>query len=135
VHIFVFDKRGNVYLQKRSHLKDAHPRVWDSSAAGHLDVGESYAACAIRELHEEIGAVVETTTKIAEIPATERTGMEFVELHAANYDGAIKYAPDEIEVGQWFKPATVTDWVNARPQDFATGFIECWRAWESKPKV
>ena len=135
VHIFVFDKRGNVYLQKRSHLKDAHPRVWDSSAAGHLDVGESYAACAIRELHEEIGAVVETTTKIAEIPATERTGMEFVELHAANYDGAIRYAPDEIEVGQWFKPATVTDWVNARPQDFATGFIECWRAWESKPKA
>jgi 16S rRNA (adenine1518-N6/adenine1519-N6)-dimethyltransferase len=134
VHVFVFDKRGNVYLQKRSHLKDAHPLVWDSSAAGHLDVGESYAACAIRELKEEIGAEVETTTKLADIPATERTGMEFVELHTANYDGKIRFAPDEIEVGQWFKPATVTDWVNERPQDFATGFIECWRAWEAAQK-
>jgi 16S rRNA (adenine1518-N6/adenine1519-N6)-dimethyltransferase len=60
--------------------------------------------------------------------------MEFVELHTANYDGKIRFAPDEIEVGQWFKPATVTDWVNERPQDFATGFIECWRAWEAAPK-
>lgn len=134
VHVFVFDKRGNVYLQKRSHLKDAHPLTWDSSAAGHLDVGESYAACAIRELKEEIGAEVESTTKVADIPATERTGMEFVELHTANYDGKIRFAPDEIEVGQWFKPATVTQWVNERPEDFATGFIECWRAWEAAQK-
>jgi len=131
VHVFVFDKRGNVYLQKRSHLKDAHPSVWDSSASGHLDVGESYAACAVRELKEEIGAVVESTTKVADVPPTERTGMEFVELHSVNYDGPIKFAPDEIEVGQWFKPATVTDWLNTRPQDFATGFIECWRAWQT----
>ena len=74
VHVFVFNKHGDVYLQKRSHLKDVHPRVWDSSAAGHLDVGESYATCALREVKEELGVEVESTRRVAEIPATERTG-------------------------------------------------------------
>ncbi|MBL9114475.1 MAG: ribosomal RNA small subunit methyltransferase A [Verrucomicrobiaceae bacterium] len=131
VHIFVLNKRGDIYLQKRSHLKDVHPLVWDSSAAGHLDVGESYATCAIRELEEEIGIRVPETEKLADIPATERTGMEFVELHLARHDGPVHYAPDEIDCGTWFPPPVVDEWVDARPEDFASGFIECWRAWRS----
>jgi 16S rRNA (adenine1518-N6/adenine1519-N6)-dimethyltransferase len=129
VHVFVFDKHGQVYLQLRSHLKDVHPLTWDSSAAGHLDVGESYATCALREVKEELGIEVEATLKAADIPATERTGMEFVELHTAQHNGPMKYAPDEIACGQWFKPEVITDWIEARPQDFASGFIECWKAW------
>jgi 16S rRNA (adenine1518-N6/adenine1519-N6)-dimethyltransferase len=128
VHVFVFDKSGHVYLQKRSHLKDVHPLAWDSSASGHLDVGESYAACAIREVREELGIEVESTEKIAEIAACEATGMEFVELHKASHNGPMKFAPDEISCGQWFKPETVKQWIAERPQDFATGFIECWKA-------
>jgi len=129
VHVFVFDKHGQVYLQLRSHLKDVHPLTWDSSAAGHLDVGESYATCVLREVKEELGIEVESTLKAADIPATERTGMEFVELHTAQHNGPMKYAPDEIACGQWFKPEVITDWIEARPQDFASGFIECWKAW------
>ena len=116
-------------MQKRSHLKDVHPLSWDSSASGHLDVGESYATCAIREVKEELGIEVESTVKAADIPATERTGMEFVELHTAQHTGPMKYAPDEIACGQWFKPEVINDWLEARPQDFASGFIECWKAW------
>ena len=132
VHVFVFNKHGDVYLQKRSHLKDVHPLVWESSAAGHLDVGETYADCAIREGKEELGIDLPTTTKAAEIPATERTGMEFVELHVAKHNGPMRYAPDEIDCGEWFKPVMVSEWIAARPQDFATGFIECWHAWQAQ---
>ena len=41
----------------------------------------------------------------------------------------MRFAPDEIEIGGWFVPADVTEWISARPQDFASGFIECWNAW------
>jgi 16S rRNA (adenine1518-N6/adenine1519-N6)-dimethyltransferase len=132
VHVFVFNKHGEVYLQKRSHLKDVHPLVWDSSAAGHLEVGESYATCALREVKEELGVEVAETHKVADVPATERTGWEFVEVHSAHHNGPMRYAPDEIETGEWFTPAQVIEWINARPQDFASGFIECWHAWEER---
>src|SRR5688572_24288242 len=55
VHVLVFNARGEVFLQKRSMTKDNFPGTWDSSAAGHLDTGEAYDACALREVKEELG--------------------------------------------------------------------------------
>ncbi len=87
VHIFVFNKHGELWLQQRSHLKDVSPLKWDSSAAGHLDAGESYADSAVRELNEEIGIAVTETELAAEIPAGDNTDHEFVELRLAQHDG------------------------------------------------
>ncbi len=132
VHIFVFNKRGELWLQQRSHLKDVHPLTWDSSAAGHLDAGEDYATSAGRELKEELG--IEAPTEcVAIVPATEKTGMEFVELHRAFHNGPMHYAPDEISTGGFFKIEDIAAWITARPEDFASGFIECFREWQKLP--
>lgn len=130
VHVFVLNKHGEIWLQQRSHLKDVNPLDWDSSAAGHLDAGESYAAAAVRELREELG-IEAPTEHVADIPATEKTGWEFVELHVARHNGPMHFAPDEIAAGAFFRAGQVAGWIAARPQDFAGGFIECFRAWEA----
>ncbi len=131
VHIFAINSRGKIYLQQRSHLKDVSPLKWDSSAAGHLDAGESYAASAIRELNEEIGIEVTATELAAEIPAGDNTDHEFVELRLTKHDGPIRCLPEEIATGEWFMPEDIDAWVEARPQDFAKGFVTCWKAWRS----
>ena len=51
-HILVFNRRGDLLLQKRSRTKEIAPGLWDSSAAGHVDGDESYDDCARRELEE-----------------------------------------------------------------------------------
>ena len=130
VHVFVINSRGEVYLQKRSHLKDVSPLKWDSSAAGHLDVGESYAACAIRETREEIGIEISGTELAAQLPAGVHTDQEFVELHLARHNGPMRPLPEEIACGEWFAPEVIDDWIAARPQDFAKGFVSCWKAWK-----
>jgi 16S rRNA (adenine1518-N6/adenine1519-N6)-dimethyltransferase len=129
VHVFVINARGEVYLQKRSHLKDVSPLKWDSSAAGHLDVGESYAACAIRETREEIGIDIDSTELAAQLPAGTHTDHEFVELHLAHNNGPMLPLPEEISCGEWFAPEIIDAWISARPQDFAKGFVSCWKAW------
>src|ERR1035438_4649283 len=63
VHVLVFNSRGEVFLQKRSLKKDTAAGLWDSSTSGHLDSGEDYDACAVRELREEIGLEVESDRK------------------------------------------------------------------------
>ena len=58
VHILVFNSAGEVYLQKRSMVKDLSPGLWDSSCSGHVDAGEDYDTAAGRELGEELGLTV-----------------------------------------------------------------------------
>jgi 16S rRNA (adenine1518-N6/adenine1519-N6)-dimethyltransferase len=134
VHVFVQNKRGDIYLQKRSHLKDVSPLKWDSSAAGHLDVGESYAACAVRELEEEIGIRLPEggTRCVASLAAGQHTDHEFVELHLADYTGPIRFRPEEIACGDWFSTALIDQWTSERPQDFARGFVSCWKMWRAQ---
>jgi 16S rRNA (adenine1518-N6/adenine1519-N6)-dimethyltransferase len=129
VHIFIINRKGEIFLQKRSHLKDIAPLKWDSSAAGHLDAGEDFATAAMRELHEELGVRVERTERVADIAAGPETDFEFVELHVAHHHGAVRCLPEEIDCGEWFAPEIIRDWVDARPQDFARGFVRCWKLW------
>jgi 16S rRNA (adenine1518-N6/adenine1519-N6)-dimethyltransferase len=128
VHILVFDRAGRLYLQKRSRWKDRHPGLWDSSAAGHVLAGEDYDAAAQRELQEELGihAALEPVVKL---PASDKTGQEFVSLYRARYDGPISLNKQEIETGRHFQPDIVTGWTAARPGDFAPGFSECWKTY------
>jgi len=128
VHVFVINRRGELLLQQRSLLKDAHPGVWDSSVSGHLDAGEDYAVAAVRELEEEMGITAAEPVEFARIAACPATGWEHVRLYRARYDGPVRFPCAEIEAAQWFSPAEISAWIKARPEDFATGFLECWKA-------
>lgn len=129
VHVFVRNRRGEVFLQKRSHLKDKHPGEWDSSAAGHLEVGEDYAAAAVRELAEELGITGAEPVQVARVAACPETGMENVRLFECEWNGAVRWPCAEIETGVWMRPEMIDDWVAVRPEDFAPGFRLCWRLW------
>jgi 16S rRNA (adenine1518-N6/adenine1519-N6)-dimethyltransferase len=133
VHILVFDRQGNLFLQKRSPWKDRHPGVWDSSAAGHVEAGEAYDEAARRELQEELG-IEAPLEPVAKLPASDRTGQEFIRLYRTDYDGPMSLNKLEIEAGQHFQPAIVTGWIAARPGDFAPGFTECWKAYLNRDR-
>lgn len=128
VHVLVFNSGGEVFLQKRSMKKDRQPGVWDSSTSGHVDSGEDYDACAVRELREEIGlSVAQTPRRQFKIDACEETDAEFVWVYRCESDGPFTLHPDEIDEGGWFSPTEVTRWMNERPQDFASAFMFLWR--------
>jgi len=127
-HVLVFNKRGDVLLQQRSALKDAHPGLWSASASGHLDAGEDYPASAVRELAEEMGIHDAAVTEVARIAACEDTGQEFVRVYRARHDGAIRYPCAEVRTAQWFPVAELEAWLAAKPDDFSPGFRACWQA-------
>jgi isopentenyldiphosphate isomerase len=55
VRVMVEDERHNILLQMRGPNVDTSPNMWDHSAAGHVDEGETYEQAALRELAEETG--------------------------------------------------------------------------------
>ena len=79
--------------------------MWDSSAAGHLDPGESYAECARRELREELGirdaGELEPLCKLA---ASSETGYEHCTVFRCDHDGPLTLQPEEVDDGRWVPP-------------------------------
>jgi isopentenyldiphosphate isomerase len=128
VHVLVFNARGEVFLQKRSMKKDTAAGQWDSSSSGHVDSGEDYDACAVRELSEEIGLrVAQSPERLFKIAARPETGWEFCWVYRCENEGPFALNPDEIERGEWFPPDTVTRWITEKPGDFARAFRLVWK--------
>jgi isopentenyldiphosphate isomerase len=128
VHVLVFNSRGDLFLQKRSMAKDCFPGTWDSSASGHLDQGEEYDACSLREVREELGYELKRVPqRLFEIAACPETGQEFVWVYRCELEGPFKLQWSEVETGGWFAPEVVTHWTQNWPEDFAPSFVLIWK--------
>lgn len=132
VHVLVFNSRGEVFLQKRSMLKDTAKGKWDSSSSGHVDTGEAYDECAVRELREEIGlSVAQPPRRLFKIDACKETGWEFCWVYRCESEGPFTLHPEEIETGGWFAPAFLAKWVIEKPEDFAPAFLLIWNYFQA----
>jgi len=124
VHVFLLDEAGRLYLQRRAWAKQQEPGRWDSSASGHVDSGESYAAAAERELQEELGIRL-PLEPLFKLPACEATSGEHSMLYRARAPAggpAPRPNPAEILEGRFVSVAGVQAWVASSPQSFAAPF-------------
>jgi isopentenyl-diphosphate delta-isomerase len=125
VHIFVFNADGQMYVQRRSAAKDRHPLKLDSSAAGHVDPGETYQQTAVRELNEEL-SVNAAVSEVLKIPACELTDNEHVVLFAAVTDQEPKPNLEEILSGRFMSGEELSASMKENPNDFVPAFILLW---------
>ena len=139
VHVLVFNRAGQVFLQKRSMTKDMSPGLWDSSCSGHLDAGEDYDAAAWRELQEEIGLLVDPVgtnrgvgaprpqlARWLRVEACEETGQEFVWVYWLESEGPFTLCPDEIERGEWIATDELNRRIALQPEDYCSAFRLIW---------
>lgn len=129
IHVFVLNRNDEILLQKRSMQKDTSPGLWGSSASGHLDAGEDYEGAAIRELNEELG-IESKLNKISKIEPTASTGWEFISLFTCEHSGPFNWPYSEVETIGFFKIKMVSKWIKKRPEDFSSGFIECFKVYK-----
>ena len=62
------------------------------------------------------------------IPASEATGHEFIEIYAGIHEGPFSWNQHEIETGGFFERDMIDLWIGRRLEDFAPGFVECYRS-------
>ena len=130
VHILLFNGKEQLLLQKRSLKKDHNKGLWDSSAAGHVDPGESYAVCADRELLEELG-ISTGLTPLFKLSATPGTGMEFVQVFTGRHNGPVFPAADEIDEIQWRPIDEVNQQVACDEPTLTGSFKLIWRQYQT----
>ena len=115
-HVWIYDRRGRVLLQKRAAIKDTFPGLWDISVAGHVSASESPLQGALRELGEEIGLRDVSPQELClwktfsmEYPYPSRGWMNrehcYVYLLQRDLDtDALVLQPEEVERVRYFTP-------------------------------
>lgn len=100
VSVFVFNKKGELLLQKRASGKYHGGGLWTNTCCTHPRDGETSEACAVRRLKEEMGIDAQLEKQFAFIYKAEvENGLvenEYDHVFFAVYNGEIK--PDKTEV-------------------------------------
>jgi len=128
VHVLIFNRLGQVFIQLRSLQKQAQPGLWDSSVSGHVDHGEPCRQAAIREMAEEVGVRAEAKLCLV-LPAQAATGFEFSYLYQCQYDGPVVLQPEEISDGRWLAPVRLTRELINHPKVFSSSLQLLWQCW------
>lgn len=133
VHILVFNDLGQLFLQKRSLLKDLNAGLWDTSAAGHVDADEDYEFSAQREIFEELGIDGKGLLEfLFKLPAQEITGMEFIQVFRCLHNGPFTLAADEIEEGRWYSSDQISQRVQNNDPKLTLTFKNIWQHIENR---
>ena len=100
VHVILINDDDTMLVQWRKAAKAVSPRTFTASAAGALDVGESYEDAAHRELKEELGITRKLKLKMM---GTFQTKTANGQLFAGVYNGEVK---------GWEEEADAIDYLN-----------------------
>lgn len=122
--VYVFNESGQLLIQQRS-TKVAKPLMFDQSAAGHVDEGETYEEAARRELKEELGLEGYGLTVVA-------TSFRDCDFYNGIYkitipnSTSINFDREELTHVMWWSPEQVDEALAKTPEKFTPAFAEVW---------
>lgn len=122
--VYVFNESGQLLVQQRS-KNVLKPLMLDQSAAGHVDIGETYEQAAYRELLEELGL---NNVALELIETSFRT----TDFYNAIYkvvvpdDTEIDYDPEELNDIIWYDVNKLSEDMEQEPDKFTPAFKEAW---------
>lgn len=124
IHVFVYNPKKEMLVQKRSSDKDKYPNRYDCSICGHVISGDSYERTAIRELREELGVrnvVIKPITRFR-MPYGSKDNM-VCKLFECSYDGKIK-PNEEITEIKFLNAEELKRIIRNQPKMFTPWFVE-----------
>lgn len=124
--VFIFNKKGDMLLQKRSPEKYHSPGLWTNACCSHPRPGESIEAAASRRLREELNFSV-PIKKVFDFTyrAEFSNGLiehEFDHVFFGEYDGWVNFNPTEVSDYCYMSLDEVKDSIQLSPNKFTEWF-------------
>jgi len=114
-YVLVFNRRGELFLQKRTLTKDVYPGYWDVAAGGVVQAGESYLESAERELREELGVAGVKLKPLFDQYHEDKDNRVWGRIFSCTHEGPFTLQAEEIDCGRFVALPTIEDLHQAEP--------------------
>lgn len=121
VHVFIFDRRGRLAVQRLGRRHGRHPLQLGSSVAGYLHAGESYLEAAERRLREEV-AVEAPLEKFGALRMPDEGSIKFITLYTTVAESPTVSEPGHVDSIEFRELADLDQQLLERPEDFTETF-------------
>ncbi len=124
--IFIYNKKGELLIQKRADMKYHSAGLWANSCCGHPRLNEENIIAAKRRLYEELGFSCDLS-KITEIcyNLPLENGLyehEYTHIFAGVYDGHMEPNTEEVSAIKWINPQDLINDFKVNQQNYARWF-------------
>lgn len=124
--VFLFNKKGEMLLQKRANTKYHSPNLWTNAVCSHPRNGESYKNGALRRLNEELGISTEIEEKFHFIYMAD-VGQNLWEheldyVFVGIYDGIFNLNPNEVSETRYISLVDLQKEIQSNPDNFTEWF-------------
>ncbi|WP_329006196.1 NUDIX domain-containing protein [Kribbella sp. NBC_00709] len=103
--VVVRNPAGDIYVHRRTAIKDVYPSHYDFSAGGVVAACEDPFHAVVRELDEELGISGVELTRLPEGDYADDNTQYHAYLYTCVWDGPVRHQPEEVEWGAWMSPA------------------------------
>lgn len=126
VSVFIFNKKGELLIQKRASDKYHGAGLWTNTCCTHPCDGESNVECAHRRLREEMGFEAQLDERFSfTYKSNVENGLiehEFDHVFFGVYDGEIKPDPKEVEDYTFVSLGNVSKDADQHPEQYSIWF-------------
>ena len=124
--VFLFNKKGEMLLQKRANTKYHSPNLWTNAVCSHPRNGESYKNGAMRRLNEELGISTEIEEKFHFIYKAD-VGQNLWEheldyVFVGIYEGIFNLNPNEVSETRYISLIDLQKEILSNPDNFTEWF-------------
>ncbi len=111
--ILVFNSKGQLFVHKRTAIKDMFPGFYDIAVGGVVESEETYKSSAKRELAEELGINGVELKYLFKLLYESEHHKSYTAIYACLFDGPINLQDDEIEEGFFIEYENIEEFVNS----------------------
>ena len=124
--VVLFNKKGEMLLQKRASSKYHSPNQWTNAVCSHPRDEESYKNAALRRLNEELGITTDITEKFHFIYKADVGGNlwehELDHVFIGEYEGDFQLNQDEVSEVRYISMEELNSEVSSNPENFTEWF-------------